>query len=427
MTPLYPTMMVAAGRDPFDVISEVMLQRQPGSEEYIYHPGVSTPGRIVVGGPENLTPVNHEWLQQWHQENPQYSLRSPYHVTSHHPDSFSARPAIAMVSPDQVAANHHEISADVVHEPTHKKVGDFHFSLASWPELPKGKHIATAHIWSFYRHNKPEDGREDQHHGVMTNILDSWLGHAKKNGIRHGFIQGDASKGYWLKNITRHPNMVWGGVEYDAPMDRTRRASQMDPRRIDTLKRRPDLFTGWPGTRSNYGLKKAVGESVDENDAFMMRWNQEHLRPSHSGGPLPTHLMRHEKGRMKSYPGHLDKACYFHALRLAKKNPNMKLAIGFVVRKQDAEEYEKSGGPAPLLFTHAFNITKRGEVHDASLGSDRAVDNRYYGHVIEDPHQFKTSSDLYNWVGHHYQHGHFRGAGGVHMGIQTDIDHTRTK
>jgi len=421
MKPSFLTLAVASGADPTDLL-EVMVQRDYG--EYIYHPGGKVQG--VHHEQENLTPINQSWMDKWHRENPEYELRRVGHFESH--DDFHPQKAVAMPSTDMtLASGHHQIYADVVHTPTQTKVGsELLLSLGSWPRLDSGahdprEHATTAHIWSFYRHNKPYEGEPDPHKHIMTNVLDSWLNHAKAHGIRHGFINTDASHGYWLKNITRHPDMVWGGVEKTESSE-TRPLRQMDRRKLDTIKTHQNLFAGWPIGKRAY---ESVDDLLEMSDQFVMRWNQEHPEPTHHGGPIPTHLYRVENGEPKQYEGTLDRACFHHALRNAKrKGSNLKLAVGFAVKEEEAQAYEQGGDP-PLMFAHAFNIRPNGEIHDPTWGSHMSKGMRYYGHVIEDPHQFKHGQHLMNWFGQHYQVGHDRGPSAIHLGQMTKIDHSQ--
>lgn len=424
MKPTYPTLRVANGEDPLRIV-EVMLPRDRVGAEFFYHPNQRITGKEYEPQ-ENLSKINASWLEKWHRENPEYEFRSVYHRphSGLSPNRFGERPAIAMPSTDQsIAQGHHEINADLVHVPTRTKVGDdMLISLANWPELPRGKGVTTAHIWSFYRHNKPEPGEPDPHKHIMTKALDSWLNHVKEHGVRHGFIQGDASKGYWLKNITRHPDMMWGGVEYDALRQRTRYPQHMyvdddtstrtpDMRRLATLKSHPDLFAGWPGTRVR---AKAVGEDVD---AYVMKWNQNHPRPEGPFGPIPTHVMRFENGTPRKLDGHLNKACYHNTYQTSRRNKKMRMVIGFVVPESEASVYEKGGPGTPMMFTHAFNLNERGEVHDTTLGNTRER-LRYYGRVVppEVAQTFKSGEDLANWFGRHFQHGHGRGPDSLYLG-----------
>jgi len=103
----------------------------------------------------------------------------------------------------------------------------------------------------------------------------------------------------------------------------------------------------------------------------------------------------------------------------------MKLVIGFAVHRDEAAAYEKGGDP-PLMFTHAFNLNKHGEVHDPTWGSEGIQKYRYYGKVVPDhiAHSFKSHVDLMNWFGRHFQTGNNRGPSSIHMGQQQPIQHT---
>jgi hypothetical protein len=114
----------------------------------------------------------------------------------------------------------------------------------------------------------------------------------------------------------------------------------------------------------------------------------------------------------------------------------MKIAAGFIVPKEAADNYEQgkvsvihASDPAairliPVMITHAFNVNHAGEIHDTVLGPEGPDRYRYYGRVV--PHEvastMKTGEHLADWFGKHFQ-GINRGPNSLHTGQLQDIDH----
>ena len=459
----YHTIRVLNGEDPDLVLEAMVLQRVPiGSDSpHIYVPDFSHPARHLspgtghhgLGGEDkSLTNINNSWIHDWHRDNPDYYLNTHSSVLDEPIKSEFTNYSdeqLANQSSPYAGQRHHEISSDVREKRTGNKVGDFSFSLGRWPLMNRGpddnpQHtsIVTAHVHSFFRHipDKNHFQYNPAHGRVMTNMLDSWVNHVQDHGVNHGYINYDISDGYWLSHVTRHPDMTWGGVEFKSNKThsyaaiKNRDTARDDFRGSRLIRNRQDLFKGWPGfddyqrhSKENLGLDP---DPIKESDAFILRWNQEHPKVNITGGPIPTHLMKFENGSLKNYPAHFDRACYHHAVRNFKRNSShgMKIAIGFIVKKTDAESYERDPdkGP-PLMFTHAFNVNRKGQVHDSTLGPENIDSYRYYGHVVPDEvaSTMKSGNDLANWFGRHFQVGHNRGPSPFHLGQQVPITHDR--
>lgn len=276
----YSVLRVAGGDNPLQVV-EAMLLHPEG--QHVYVPPEPTGKRTfsepkLVGEEPSLTHVNHEWLQKWHHENPDYELRDwssegswqgPQRVKTFFPSDDPHDP--------EAHGRHHAVNGFVHHKPSNDKVGEFSFSLARWPLISRAQHsnIVTSHIHSVYHYPTSQE-----HPHILTHLVDSWLNHTKDHGVRHVYVNEDMSDGYWLKQVTKHPEMVWGGVEFretkghTTPYDDIASRRHPDTRRPDLrgariIHNRQDLFRGWPGYH----------ESVDRSELGML-----HVSGKYSSG-----------------------------------------------------------------------------------------------------------------------------------------------
>ena len=126
--------------------------------------------------------------------------------------------------------------------------------------------------------------------------------------------------------------------------------------------------------------------------------------------PLPDNYETMKQSDKLMKPKGEKHRCYQNSMNIAKKNPNMKLAVGilianinevkthsdFVLSDEDSDKFPVKGF-MPQILAHAWNVDKDGIIYDDTLGNYPGENDAYIGEIV-DVNDFKDDAALEDYV-----------------------------
>ena len=129
--------------------------------------------------------------------------------------------------------------------------------------------------------------------------------------------------------------------------------------------------------------------------------------------PLPDNYETMKQSNKTMKPKGEQHRCYLNAMNIAKKNPDMKLAVGILVAntkevkshsdwilgEHDDNDKFPVRGFMPQILAHAWNVDKDGIVYDDTLGNYPGYEEEdaYIGEIV-DVNDFKDDGELEDYL-----------------------------